>query len=219
MATIRNHDGQIIGIWSNDLPMTEHAASAYQLIDPERVSSATGILKSYERKKQAIKQDLELSEAGKLKRIAEAASVTLANLRSPAKKLIEMESEYGETVKAATADAVPPASVIDAMYDIEIAKQARQEDKIPTLLERGTPRERLALVRTPGEISGLKSEVIERLRGSMVSPDLAYQFEAQTASMRAARQTIQTAIKQISPDATDMSPAQKRALIGEGFDV
>lgn len=219
MATIRNHDGKIIGIWSSDLPQTEHTQAAFQLVDPERVSSATGILKSYEAKKQAIKQDAELSEAGKLKRIAEAASVTLANLRGPAKKLIEMEGEYSETVKAATADAVPPASVIDAMYDIEIAKQARQEDKIPTLLERGTARERLALVRTPGEISGLKPEVIERLRGSMVSPQLAYEFEGQTAAMRAARQTIQTAIKQISPDATDMTAVQKRALIGEGFDV
>lgn len=215
----RNEKGTIVGLWSSHLPETEHSAKVYSLVDPERVSSATGVFKAFERTLTAVGNDPELSAAGKQNRIAEAAGVALASLRNPAQKLREMEGEYTEVSKAATADAVPAASVIDAMYDIEIAKQARQEDKIPTMLERGTPRERLALVRTPGEISGLKSEVIERLRGSLVSPDLAVELEGQTAALRAGRETIQAIVKQVSAHATNMTHAHKRSLIGETFDI
>lgn len=219
MAIIRDISGEILTLWPADIEQNEKTAEAFSVVDPERVSSAVGIVNRFWQRVAALKGDAELSPLGKDKRISELAETALAQLASPAGKLREMREAYTEEAEAITRDAVPNPSFVDALHDIEIARLARESDKIATLLEMGTERERLALVRTPPEITGLKRETVERLRGSLVSPDVAVQLESRTAALEAAKTGIQTAIKTISPLASHMSLTQKRATVGEGFDV
>ena len=207
----------ILTTWPHNLPNDrEHTQPAYQVIDPERITSAVGIMRSFEQKRQAAAADVTLSDEGKRQRTADAASNALANLRGMADKVRSLEAEYQEL--AANAVQIPEASAADAMHDMEIARMARSDAKTPTALELTSQRTRLALVRVPVEISGIKPETLERLRGSFVSPETALELEQRTAAIRAAREGVQRAIKLVS-GLSDFGIAQKRAMVGAGFDV
>lgn len=207
----------IVATWPVGLPTDrEHTQEAYRLIDPEAASSAVGILRRLHETKEATQADPMLSDAGKLQKTAEAAAVALANLRTKADTVRRLESEYQQL--AADAVQIPEASAADAMHDMEIARMARADSKTAPAIELASERTRLALVRVPVEISGIKPETRERLRGSFISPEMALELEQRATALHAAREGVQRAIR-LASGHSDLSLAQKRALVGAGFDV
>lgn len=207
----------LLTIWPAGLATDqEHTADAYRLIDPDSVSSAVGILRRFNEIKEATSADPALSDVGKLQRLDEAANNALGNLRTKADGIRRLESEYQEMAQEAVK--IPEPGMADVMHDMEIARMARADSKTATAIELASERTRLALVRVPVEISGIKPETRERLRGSFISPELALELEQRSTALHAAREGVQRAIRLVSGHSS-LGQAQKKAMVGEGFDV
>ena len=207
----------IVAIWPRDLPnQADHTSEAFKLVDPESLTSAVGIARRFNEAKDAANADKTLSDIGKRERISEAAMNALVNLRTKADTVRRLEAEYQQL--AAEAVQIPEPSMADVMHDMEIARMARADSKTAPAIELSSERTRLALVRVPVEISGIKPETRERLRGSFISPEIALQLEQRTAAIGTARGGVQRAIQLVSGHSS-LGQAQKKAIVGEGFDV
>jgi hypothetical protein len=208
-------DGDILTLWPKDLDSLAHW-NAFSLIDPERVSSATGILNALRATEARLAADTELSDHGKQVRLESAASSAFHNLGRLAKDVRALEAKYEADTAASIS--IPKADVNDTLFDIELARQARSEGKIPTLLEMSSERMRLALVRAPVELSGIAPEIRERLRGSFVDHDTALQLEERSKAIAAARVGVQRAIE-LTARNSDMTVKQMQAIVGDGWNV
>lgn len=212
-----NHNGQILALWPTGVPRdAAHTLEAFQQIDDERVSSATGVLRRYWSVVEEVNADKELSDVGKKARIAVAAESALANLKKPAEIVTRLETSL--RTRANTTVVLPKPDASDTLVDLALAAQVKAEGRIPALLMNSSERMRVAIARVPEELSGLKSADRARIRGSLVDPHLAQELGQTTAAVEAARNTVQRAIDEVAPS-VDKSPSDKAAMVGPGWRI
>lgn len=171
--------------------------AALAAIDPERVSSAVGVVGEFGRTVEQINHDRDLSEHGKRDRIKAAASSRLANLARTAREVAELERKHSEARRTAVKLEKPDAA--DMLLDLELARHVRAAEPIPTKLVGMSERIRVAVARLPVELSGITPEVQARVVGSLVSPSLAAQFAEESAVLEAARTVVQGTIDDVAP--------------------
>ncbi|MDR6857233.1 hypothetical protein [Variovorax guangxiensis] len=212
-----NVNGQILALWPRGLPRdAAHTLEAFQQIDDERVSSATGVLRRFWSTVDEVHANKELSEVGKKARIAEAAGSALSNLKKPAEIVTRLEANL--RTRAATAVVLPKPDVNDTMVDLALAALVKSQDKVPTLLVNSSERVRVAIARMPEELTGLKPADRARIRGSLIDPNLAQELGQTTAAVEAARYAVQNAIDAVAPS-VDMAPSDKAAIVGPGWRI
>src|SRR5690606_5950976 len=129
-------------------------------IDPERLSSATGIVNLFERDAQGVRSDRRLSQEGQDERIREIAPRRLENLASVAKRVTDLEAEYRTEEGAVLTKVIPEPTTNDTLVDIALAGHAlnllQRSATDPNALARfsglarnGSERMRVALARMP----------------------------------------------------------------------
>lgn len=212
-----NINGRIVALWPSSVPRdASHTLEAFQQVDDERMSSATGVLKRFLAKVDEVEADKELSQVGKTARIKEAAASALSNLQKPASIVTRLENEARK--RAEMAVVIPKPDMNDTLIDLALAAQVKAEGKAPSLLEHGSERMRIALARMPEELSGLKPADRARMRGSLIDPHLAQELGQTTAAIESARETVQRAIDIVAPR-LDMRPSDKAAMVGTGWRI
>ena len=215
--TIRSN-GKIVAFWPAGVPTdSPHTRAIFGLIDPSRISSATSILNGFHAARDNASGDKNLSAQGIRERVGKAALNALANIAPRAADVRRQRAEYEALARQSVV--IPKADMADTLFDIELVRQVKAEGKIPSILDMSSERLKLAIVRAPVELSGVSSDVRERLRGSFVSPDLALDLQQRSAAIEAAHEGVQNAITAVAGAVTDMTPIEKRALIGDGFRV
>ena len=198
MKTIRFGSGKLIGIWPDELsPETGSAAvkAAWAIVDPERVSSAPGIVDSYDALARQINADSHLSDAGKQERRREAARNRLHQLKQHADRVKELEALHGREVAALVE--VKPAEPADAVIDIALAQAYKEQAPIPTILEGWSVRAREALARLPPELTGMDEALRERIALTLAPAQAAGEALQTGQAVRVAREVVQKAINEL----------------------
>ncbi|MBS0495963.1 MAG: hypothetical protein JSS31_18910 [Proteobacteria bacterium] len=176
-------------------PTSPLALRALAMIDPERVSSAPGIVGLFERSAAQAHGDKDLSDSGKAARVRSAADSRLMGLSTTAKELVALEKEHRQKQGEAMRRAAPPAAdAAQAVIDVALAQQIREAKPISFVLENSSERVRQALARVPVELSGITSEQQARIVGTFVSPEMAVVLGEEQAALNGAREVIQDAI-------------------------
>lgn len=170
---------------------------ALTVINNDLVGSIPGALKYFEGRRTAIKADIDLSENGKNSQIRSAAVSTMSNLSGLAKRIVGLEELHNETKKNAIK--IEKADVPEVLVDLELLKHIKSADMIPMKLMQLPERLRVALVRNPVELSGIKPEVQDRILGSLISPDMAVQLSEEAEALESARLLMQTSINELAP--------------------
>lgn len=210
----------IFSYWPDEIPRdAEHTAPAWSVIDPERVSSVIGIMKSYHDRIAQVNADKSLSPVGKAEKVAAITESTFGNVATLAKRVARLEEEHRQDDARATAEAIPKADPSETLIDIELARIARAEGKIPTALEHANPRFRMALARVPAEISGITEQTRARLRGSLVDPQVASVLGERAEALGLARNAVQRAITELmkSVQIAGEKPRKLAAMVGPGW--
>ncbi len=210
--------GKVAAMWSPGLPKNApHTSKAFNIIDPERVSSATGIYGAFSQRRDAVLADKELSPVGQKARISSLAESTFGNIAKLARDIAEMEAAHKAAVN--TAVVIPKADASDTLIDLALAAKVMADDKVPTILE-NTASERVkhALVRIPVELSGITPETQTRIRGSLISSEKAAEFGEAAEALSAARSAVQSVINEVSSQ-FDATPREKAAMVGPGWKV
>lgn len=210
LASISSMMASINGISASDSPST---AQALQLIDGERVSSVPSLVSAFEQKRESITTDRNLSEHGKREQIRAAADSTIGNIASRAMQLIDLEAAH--TLDRNTAVPLPPATVNDTLIDLALAAHVKSLELIPSRLVDLPERLRVAVARTPSELSGLKPEVHARVHGSLMSAAKAAQLASEAQVLDAARKVTQAAITEVGSLAS-WTPQQWATHFGAG---
>lgn len=106
-------------------PTSPLALRALAMIDPERVSSAPGIVGLFERSAAQAHGDKDLSDSGKAARVRSAADSRLMGLSTTAKELVALEKEHRQKQGEAMRRAAPPAAdAAQAVIDVALAHRS-----------------------------------------------------------------------------------------------
>ncbi len=171
--------------------------AALAAIDPERVSSAVGVVAEFSRTVEQINRDRDLSEHGKRDRIKAAASARLSNIARTAREVAALERKHAEARRTAVKLEKPDAA--ETLIDLALAQHVRAAEPIPSALVAMSERLRVAVARLPVELSGITVETQARVVGSLVSPTLAAQFAEESEVLEAARTVVQGTIDDVAP--------------------
>ncbi|KWT83881.1 MULTISPECIES: hypothetical protein [unclassified Variovorax] len=201
---------------SNELTASTsmRVAEALAMLDHERITSVPGLMKSRDERAGVVMGDRDLSDEGKQSRVKGIASGTMGHLASLAKKIVEMEAEYRKD--AASAVPLPEASPADVMIDLAIAAYVKQANPKPFQMEGMSERVRLAIARTPPELAGIEPAVQARVLGSLMDPAKAVQLGDEKQALEMARNVVQAAIHDLSPDAQE-TPREMVRMFGTGW--
>lgn len=190
---------RLLGAQGATASVSPRAAAAIKVIDPENVSSVSGILNLLAQSIDAVNRDPELSPEGKRNRISAAASSRLGNIADSAKVVVHLEAEHRRDADEAVP--LPKAEPADVLLDLALVAHVKADSPIPTKLLFASERVRLAVARTPPELAGISPEVQAQVRGSLVDPHKAVQLGAEAEAIGAARKIVQRAIDDLAPDA------------------
>ncbi len=182
-----------------DPSASPRTADALALIDAEKVSSVTSIVASFMTRRDAIEADDKLSNIGKQEQIRSAAASHLGNIATRAQRLVDLEAAFSND--RATAVPIPKADAADVALDLALVAHVRSAEPIPSRLVEMSERVRLALARTPVELSGITPEVQARVHGSLMSPAKAVQLHSEAEAINAARSVVQSSINELAPHA------------------
>jgi len=182
-----------------DPSVSPRVAAVVKLLDSETASSIPSMARSFEQRRDSIRANAKLSDIGKAEEIQGFANSLLGNLATRAKQVTDLEAEHHADKLSAVP--LPQASVNDTLIDIELAKHVRSLDLIPSRLVELPERLRLAIARTPSELSGLRPEIHTRIHGSLMSPAKAVQLSSEAQALGAAREVMQAAINELAPQA------------------
>lgn len=189
-------------------PTSPLALRALALIDPERVSSATGIVGAFEQRASEISGDRNLSDTGKQSNLRAAADARLMGLSGTARQFVDAEKEFNQKRADAMRRAVPPAEdASTTLIDLALAAQVKADRPLTFALENGSARMRQALARVPTELSGVTLEQHARIVGSLIAPELAVVLGQEQAALTAARDVIQVALNELQGVA-ECAPAE-----------
>lgn len=174
-------------------------AEALKLLDYDNANSVPYVLHLLGQSVEAINRDPELSAEGKRNRISAATSSRLGNIASLAKTVVRLEAEHRRDADEAVP--LPKADAADVLLDLALVAHVKAAEPIPSKLVQMSERVRLAVARTPAELSGLKPEVQAQVRGSLMDPHKAVQLGAEAEALGAARKIVQGAIDELAPGA------------------
>lgn len=174
-------------------------AEVLRVLDAENANSVPYVLHLLGQTVEATNRDPELSAEGKRNRISAATSSRLGNIASLAKTVARLEAEHRRDADEAVP--LPKADAADVLLDLALVAHVKAAEPIPTKLLTMSERVRLAVARTPAELSGLKPEVQAQVRGSLMDPHKAVQLGAEAEALGAARKIVQGAIDELAPDA------------------
>lgn len=187
-----------------DPAISRRTAEAMALLDIEQVSSLSSIASSFLKRREAIEANDKLSEIGKNEQIRAAADSHLGNIATRARRLIELEAEFSND--RATAVPIPKADAADVALDLALVAHVRAAEPIPSQLVEMSERVRIAVARTPIELSGITADVQAKVHGSLMSPAKAVQLASEAEAIGMARKVVQSAIDEISPHAEWQPP-------------
>lgn len=187
--------GKLVSFWPEHIVPAYGSATvkaAWEIADPERISSAVGIVNAYLQAAQEVNNDATLSDHGKTERRRELAKNRLYQLKPLAERVTSLEAQH----KRALTDMVQvkPADAAEAIIDIELAKAYREQAPIPTVLERWSERARQALVRLPTELTGMDDALRERIALTLADTTKAASAADDGEALRIARRAVQQAI-------------------------
>lgn len=174
-------------------------AEALKLLDYDNANSVPYVLHLLGQSVEATNRDPELSAEGKRNRIAAATGGRLGNIANFAKTVARLEAEYRRDADEAVP--LPKADAADVLLDLALVAHVKASEPIPSKLVQMSERVRLAVARTPAELSGLKPEVQAQVRGSLMDPHKAVQLGAEADALGAARRIVQGAIDELAPGA------------------
>ena len=213
--TNQSHATRLAGIAKMRIgsPSAPLAQAAMQLADPERVSSAPGIVGLFERDAATIRSDRDLSDEGKTARLRNLAqSRLLGGLAATARDLTRLEREHAAKKADALRSAAPPADAATTLVDLALAAQVKAEPATAFTLERSSQRLREALARMPLELSGLSAEAHGRVLASLIPGDTAASLGEEAAALESARKVTQRSIDELQRDARADADALIRAF-------
>lgn len=173
-------------------------AQALAWLDAEKITSAPGILAGFRQRADAIMADRDLSDSGKRDRVRAAADSTAGNIATLAKKLVALEQAHN--IDVSTAVPIPKADAADVILDLALVAHVKSAEPIPSKLLNMSERIRLAVARTPPELTGIAPDLQARVHGSLMSPDKAVQIGDEAQAIGAARSVVQHAINELAPD-------------------
>ncbi|MDP3835032.1 MAG: hypothetical protein Q8Q82_13805 [Hydrogenophaga sp.] len=207
MPTIRA-GSRIIALWPEGLKSDlNHTKPAFDLIDPEWVSSAPSILRDLHNKIQSIKADKMLSEIGKQENIQAVTRSAMNRLKSKGDSVKRQEQQLRELAESAVN--IPTPGQNDTLIDIAMAGLLRQQmgdlkadGKATTLrmqsdLDSLSDRAKLAVLRLPVELSGINVEMQEHVRSSFVPPATARVMQETFQAIDTARQGVQAVLEEM----------------------
>jgi hypothetical protein len=182
-------------------------AQALKILDDESAGSIPWIMRALDGKRQAVMNDQNLSDIGKQQQLRGIANGLLGNVATVAKRVVQMEREHREA--RAKAVPLPKADAADVLLDLALVQYVKEAKPIPSKLVAMSERVRLAVARTPVELSGITPEVQAQVHGSLMDPHLALQFAEEAQALNLAREVVQVSIKEVVPE----SEWQARELV------
>ena len=212
-------NGRIKAIWPNgvDTNASPLVNRAWKAIDPEALSSSTGLMSRFTAQRDKVNDDRELSNEGKRNRIKQAASNALSNLKSTAEAVLKMEAEYRENTGVMVK--IPEQTPADAVIDLEIARMYRENPPVATLVSMNwSDRAKQALVRLPKELTGMDEKTFETVRMSLADPATAAAYADDAAAIATARNAVQGAIDSLQADAQEPISELVR-MFGKGWKI
>lgn len=199
---------RIIALWPDNLKTDlGHTKPAFDLIDPEWVTSAPNILRDLHNRIKSIKEDKLLSPIGQKQNIEAATRSAMNRLKGKADSVKRQEQQLREQAK--TAVEIPSANQNDTLIDIAMASLLRQQvaemkaqNKATTHgmqqeLDSLSERAKLAVLRLPSELCGLNGEMQEYVRSSFVPPATAQQMRETYQAVELARNGVQAVLEEM----------------------
>ena len=203
------------GAWANGVAPGAAAsttvAAALKLIDDDRVGGIISIATGHAEKAKAINSDNELSDLGKRERVKAAARSDIVNAASVAKKLTDLEAQHRQAKSEAVP--LPKPDAAEVLMDLALLAHVKATNPTATALTMMSERIRLAVARSPVELSGVKPEAQARVHGSLISPEVATRLEEEAEALSIAREMVQSAIDELAPSA-GLSPLEAVTLFG-----
>lgn len=191
---------------------------ALALVDPERVSSVTGLLGAYHQQALGIRDDRELSPEGQASRTRAAADARLGSLTNTARQLVELEQKHAAKVQATMRGAVPAADDLrSVLADLALAAQVKATAPTTQALELASVRTRQAVARLPAELSGLADAAHLHVTASLVSPAAARELADERQALSAVREVIQAGITELADVARPAPGDLVRGFGGGGW--
>lgn len=211
--------GKLTAIWPEGLDPAYGSATvkaAWEIADPDRLNSALGIVGAFLQSVQQIDADRDLSDHGKSERRRDVAKNRLYQLKPLAERVTSLEAQH----KRALTDLVQvkPADAAEAIVDIALAKEYREQAPIPTVLERWSERARQALVRLPAEITGMDDGLRERIALTLADPVKAGSIANDGEALRVARRVVQQSILTLQ-EAAQVSVGELSQWFGRGWQL
>ena len=198
-ARLAHISGIIARLSGLDPSISPRVAAVTKLLDSETVSSIPSIIESFEKRREAILANKNLSDIGKAEEIQGFANSILGNIATRAKQISDLEAEHAND--RATAVPIPKADAAETLIDLALAQHLRATDPIPSALVQMSERVRLAAARVPIELTGLTPAAQAKAHGSLMSPAKAVQLSAEAEALDAARTVTQQAIAELAPQA------------------